>query len=179
VHSQTPAKMIASAVFAVALCCQPPAPREPDLPADALSIYLAQDESAPGLVPRRKVDSDDVIYTQPTPVLTAADIAHCSLDRQQSRVLTLWVVFTPAGAERLKQVSHNHSGKTLAFVTHDQLLVAARIDTEIADGTALLFGAGIESQVRQLYDELPHASGGSPNPSLQRTSPGPSPGFGR
>jgi len=116
---------------------QSEAPAAAERTVQAVEIYVAQTQAAPGLIAVQMPDG--MLYLQGPPVLSRADLTDAAaLSDHQGRNF-VGLRFTPAGAQKLDAASRQNIGNMLALVIGRELMVAPRI-TEPLDRGIMAFG---------------------------------------
>lgn len=132
--------------------------------AAVVEFYVAQTQSAPGLVEVSLPDGK--LYMQQQPVLTRADLTEAAalVDRQGANFVGLR--FSEAGARKLNEVSSKNVGNMLALVIDRELIAAPRIGEPLNRGV-LAFGvpsaqaaSDIAAKIRG--ESAPAAGGAAP-----------------
>lgn len=114
-----------------------PGAQTPPATAASVGFFVAQTQSAPGLMEVKLSNSS--IYVQRQPVLTRTDLTEAAalVDRQGQNFVGLR--FTEGGARKLTEVSTQNVGKLLVLVIDGQLVAAPRISEPLNRGV-LAFG---------------------------------------
>lgn len=145
---------------------QQPSAQQPAT-ASVVEFYVAQTQSAPGLVEVSLPDGK--LYMQQQPVLTRADLTEAAalVDRQGANFVGLR--FSEAGARKLNDVSSQNVGNMLALVIDRELIAAPRIGEPLNRGV-LAFGvpsaqaaSDIAAKIRG--ESAPPAGGAAPEPA--------------
>jgi len=143
------------AISVAGISCQAvPAPPGPTVPENVLLVYLADASPAPHLTPSLIPTTGETIYLDSEPVLTARDVQEAELKSDSFGNPMLELSLTPAGSQRLSDATLRNRGKRLAFVCQSVVLVAPLIFDPITDGTAVIGGEGLGTEIEQLAREL-------------------------
>lgn len=131
-----------------------------------VEFYVAQTQSAPGLV--EVALPDGKLYMQQQPVLTRADLTEAAalVDRQGANFVGLR--FSEAGTRKLTEISTQNVGNMLALVIDRELIAAPRIGEPLNRGV-LAFGvpsAQAASDIAaKIRGESAPAAGAAPAPA--------------
>ncbi|WP_251862855.1 preprotein translocase subunit SecD [Achromobacter sp. Marseille-Q4962] len=146
---------------------QQQAPASSPATASTVEFYVAQTQSAPGLVEVSLPDGK--LYMQQQPVLTRADLTEAAalVDRQGKNFVGLR--FSEAGARKLTEVSTKNVGNMLALVIDRELIAAPRIGEPLNRGV-LAFSVSSAQAASEIAAKI---RGDAPPPAGAPTAPAP------
>ena len=119
----------------------------------AIEFRLAHNKPAPGCKARRLPGGAQMVYVEPTPVLTGRDILSASTVESLGDY-GLMLVFTPTASARLAEVTGRFVGERLALFVDGKLRSAPLIREQITSGRAAVFGDFTRSEAEALARRL-------------------------
>jgi preprotein translocase subunit SecD len=123
-------------------------------PAAKIAFHRAEIESREGLVGIAHQRTGEKFFIFPGAEVTADDIAEAYLGipaENDPDPVRLTIRFTPAGREKMKELTERHFGKPLAVLVDGQLRAAPIIRSPISD-SAVISGAFTKEEARRLHE---------------------------
>ncbi|HEY7791183.1 MAG TPA: hypothetical protein VIC33_11750, partial [Vicinamibacterales bacterium] len=113
------------------------------LAAVRFEVRLAETTPAPGF--QQVKAGDGFLYLHPTPVVTNGDVVSASV-MPRGTTYEIDVVFTAAGAARMRQAMAAHLGAPMAILIDGQLVAAPVVRSAIKGDEALISGKFTKAQ---------------------------------
>jgi preprotein translocase subunit SecD len=102
-----------------------------------LSIRAASDELVQGWQRMQVENSDRVVWVSPTPALTGSDIESAKPETTPEGNNRIAVVFTNAGAQKIRELSAAQRNKLVALVVGDKVVWAPVVKSDIGKSSVL------------------------------------------
>ena len=164
---------------ALLAACQPLKPQQ--VPAAPAPAAAAQPQAAPTVdfrlvyaKPAAQLQAirvrGQVLYMQPAPVLTRADLASVIPMKTKEGAAFLRLQFTPEGAGKLSEITRRNVGNWLLFTVNNQFVELPRIGGQVANGV-IDIGMGSEQNAVNVANIIVGAPPASASPAA-RANPG-------
>ena len=153
--SRHPAPVIGAALLGVlVLAAIWGYPRTPRAVNDRFEMRLASEEPRAGYSAANTKIHARTIYLAPTAALSCTDVARIGRLSEADGRESIAVDFTAAGRRRLADVTRKNLHELLAIVVDGRVLLAPRIEAEIAGGRVEITGAFTRQQLDQIMQAV-------------------------
>ena len=118
----------------------------------SLRIHVAQETPAAGLT--ATVAEQSTIYMNPSPELTEEHLGKIAIGRGRTGDRILMLTFTDEGAATLARVTAANVGKRMVFIVAGRVVMAPVLQSQIANGAAVIEGSFTEEEAERLAKAL-------------------------
>jgi len=115
-------------------------------------VRLAEEQPGPGLFQARVVDTDRVVYLHNEVVVANGDVA-LSRSEPTRAGYSVTVMFTPNGAEKMRQATSSHLGKPLAVLIDGEVVMAPVIRSPVTE-SAVITGTFDAAEADRIADGI-------------------------
>lgn len=124
---------------------------------EKFAICTTSEVDTPGFRQRAVEEPAGILWVADSAALTQVEVNDAWLATDARGSACVCVEFTPAAREKLRNLTHEHLKQRLAIMFEEQVLIAPRIESEIAEGRLILTGniprAKLEGIVKVLHGE--------------------------